>query len=70
MELVKTTPELASQILQNGNRKIVTNNRKKVQWINLNNSTLFAGDNQNGVTLNLENVELFICVPKNAKTIY
>ena len=70
MELVKTTPELASQILANGNRKIVIGNGKKVEWINLNNRTLFAGFKLNGSTHNLEDIELFISVPDNAKTIY
>lgn len=70
MELVKTTPELASQILANGNRKIIINNGKKVEWINLNNRTLFAGFKLNGSTYNLEDVELFISVPENAKTVY
>ena len=70
MELVKTTSQLAHQILQNGNRKIVIGNGKKVQWINLNNNTLFAGFKLNGSTHNLEDVELFISVPDNAKTIY
>lgn len=70
MELVKTTPQLAHQILQNGNRKIVIGNGKKVEWINLNNNTLFAGFKLNGSTHNLEDVELFISVPDNAKTVY
>lgn len=70
MELVKTTPELAHKILQNGNRKIVISNGKKVEWINLNNNTLFAGFKLNGSTYNLEDVELFISVPDNAKTVY
>lgn len=70
MELIKTTPQLAHQILQNGNRKIVIGNGKKVEWINLNNNTLFAGFKLNGSTHNLEDVELFISVPDNAKTVY
>jgi hypothetical protein len=70
MELVKTTPQLAHQILQNGNRKIVIGNGKKVEWINLNNKTLFAGFKLNGSTHNLEDFELFISVPDNAKTVY
>ena len=70
MELVKTTPELASQILVNGNRKIVIGNGKKVEWINLNNRTLFAGFKLNGSTYNLEDVELFISVPEDAETVY
>jgi hypothetical protein len=70
MELVKTTPQLAHQILQNGNRKIVIGNGKKVEWINLNNNTLFAGFKLNGSTHNLEDVELFISVPANVKTVY
>ncbi len=70
MGLVKTTPQLAHQILQNGNRKIVIGNGKKVEWINLNNNTLFAGFKLNGSTHNLEDIELFISVPDNAKTVY
>jgi len=70
MELVKTTPQLAYTILQNGNRKIVIGNGKKVGWINLNNNTLFASFKLNGSTHNLEDVELFISVPDNAKTVY
>lgn len=70
MELVKTTPELASEIIAKGNRKIVIQDGKKVEWINLNNRTLFAGFKLNGRTYNLEDVELFISVPENAKTIY
>jgi hypothetical protein len=70
MELIKTTPELAAQILANGNRKIVIGDGKKVEWINLNNRTLFAGFKLNGSTYNLEDVELLISVPENAKTIY
>lgn len=70
MELVKTTPELASEIIAKGNRRIVIQNGKKVEWINLNNRTLFAGFKLNGRTYNLEDVELFISVPENAKTIY
>lgn len=70
MELVKTTPELAQSILENSNRKIVIQNGKKVEWINLNNRTLFAGLKLNGRTYDFEDVEFFICVPKNAKTIY
>ena len=34
MELVKTTPELAQSILEKGNRKIVIQDGKKVEWIN------------------------------------
>jgi hypothetical protein len=70
MELVKTTPELASEIIAKCNRKIVIQDGKKVEWINLNNRTLFAGFKLNGRTYNLEEVELFISVPENAKTIY
>ena len=70
MELIKTRPQLAHQILQNGRRKIVIGNGKKVEWINLNNNTLFAGFKLNGSTHNLEDVELFISVPDNAKTVY
>lgn len=70
MELVKTTPELAQSILEKGNRKIVIQDGKKVEWINLNNRTLFAGFKLNGRTYDFEEVELFISVPKNAKTIY
>jgi len=65
MELVKTTPELAHQILQNDNGNIVIGNGKKVEWINLNNKTLFASSELNGSTYNLEDVELFISVPVN-----
>lgn len=70
MELVKTTPELASEIIATGSRKIVIQNGKTVEWINLNNRTLFAALKLNGRTYDLEEVELFISVPKNAKTIY
>jgi len=70
MELVNTTPELAQSILEKGNRKIVIQNGKKVEWINLNNRTLFAGYKLNGRTYDFEEVELFISVPENAKIIY
>ena len=70
MELVNTTPELAQSILEKGNRKIVIQNGKKVEWINLNNRTLFAGSKLNGRTYDFEEVELFISVPENAKIIY
>jgi len=70
MELVKTTPEIAHSILEKGNRKIVIQDGKKVEWINLNNRTLFAGFKLNGGTYDLENVELFISVPENANTVY
>jgi hypothetical protein len=70
MERIKTTPELAQQILKTGNRKIVCSYGKKVEWINLNNQTLFSGSNGNGSMKNLEDVEVFICVPKKAKTVY
>jgi len=70
LEEVKTTPELASEIIAKGNRKIVLQNGKKVEWINLNNRTLFAGFKLNRRTYDLEEVELFISVPENAKTIY
>lgn len=70
MELVKTSPELAVQILANRNRKIVLGNGKKVDWINLNNRTLFAGFKHNGSTYNLEDVELFISAPETSKTVY
>lgn len=70
MELVKTTPELAQSILEKGNRKIVIQDGKRVNWINLNNRTLFAGLKLNGRIYDFEDVELFISVPENAKTIY
>ena len=70
MELVKTTPEIAQSILEKGSRKIVIQDGKKVEWINLNNRTLFAGFKLNGRTYDLEDVELFISVPENAKTVY
>lgn len=70
MELVKTTPELAQSILEKGNRKIVIQDGKRVEWINLNNRTLFAGLKLNGRIYDFEEVELFISVHENAKTIY
>jgi hypothetical protein len=70
MEKVKTTPELAAAIIENGNGKIVIGNGKKVEWINLNNQTLFAGNKRNGTTYDIENVDLFICVPMYAKTVF
>lgn len=70
MELVKTTPELAQSILEKGNRKIVIQDGKRVGWINLNNRTLFAWFKLNGRIYDFEEVELFISVPENAKTIY
>lgn len=70
MELVKTTPELAQSILEKGNRKIVIQDGKKVEWINLNNKTLFAGFKLNGRIYDLEDVELFISVPMEAGTVY
>lgn len=50
MELIKTTPETAKSILENGKRKIVLLNKAEVKWINLNNMTLFAGSKKNGST--------------------
>jgi len=70
MELIKTTPEIAESILRQGNRKITIGNGRKVEWINLNNMTLFAKSKLSGSTYDLENVELFINVPANAKTVY
>ena len=70
MELIKTTPELAQSILENGNRKIVIQDGKKVEWINLNNRTIFAGFKLNSRTYDFEEVELFISVPSNTKTVY
>ena len=70
MELIETTPQLAYSILEKGNRKIQIQNGKQVSWINLNNQTLFAESKLNGGTYNLEDVKLFIIVPKNSKTVY
>ena len=70
MELVKTTPERAHSILEKGNRKIYLKDGKKVEWINLNNQTLFATTKNNGRVYDFDEVELFISVPENAKTIY
>jgi len=70
MELIKTTPEIAESILRQGNRKITIANGRKVEWINLNNMTLFAQYKLSGCTYDLEDVELFINVPTNAKTVY
>jgi hypothetical protein len=60
MEKIKTTPQLAQQIIEQGNRKIVIDNGDVVKWINLNNRTLFAEKNNRGSTHDLENVNLFI----------
>ena len=70
-ELVKTTPELAKSILESGNRKIVIADGDEVEYINLNNETCgTASKNGSRRPYNLEDVELFIKVPANAKTVY
>lgn len=72
MQLIQTTPETAWTILDSTNRKIVTNNGNSVMWINLNNETLysFCKKSNSGLIQDFENVELFVLVPNNAKTIF
>ena len=70
MELIQTTPELASYILEKNNRKIVTQYGDKVIWVNLDNDTLFATTKSSGKLYDFEQVQLFICVPKYSKKIY
>lgn len=71
MELVKTTPEKAASILKTGNRQIKLGDGRLVCWINLNNNTCFAQRAlYGGCTVNNEDVEFYICVPQNAKTVY
>lgn len=63
--LIETTPEIAVSILETGKYKIYVRN-KQVKWINLNNGTLYAECNQNGLMYNVEDVKIFIAMPKNA----
>lgn len=61
--LVKVSPELAKEILDNHSETrvlIIGNGRKSVKWINLNNMTLFAGSENNGCTYNIEDVQIYI----------
>lgn len=69
MTLIETTPELAASILDTGNRKIIVKNMR-VKWINLNNGTLYAERNNNGLTFNTEDVKIFIAVPNNASKVF
>ena len=70
-ELVKTTPELAKSILESKSRKIAIKNGDQVEWINLNNETCgTVSKNGSRRPHNLEDVEIFIKVPANAKTVY
>ena len=70
MELIQTTPELASIIIKKGNRKIVTDCGYTVEWINLFEDTLIASKKDSRKMYDFDNVKLFIKVPKNAKKIY
>ena len=70
MELFEIQPELASQILEIGNRKISLENGEQVKWINLNNQTCFAEKGISGCTYDNENVKMFINVPSRCKTVY
>lgn len=72
--LVKTTPELAYNILEAKNRKIKATNGgglMKVISINRNNMT-FQMSRLKGheITQNCEDYVFWIVVPKNAKSIY
>lgn len=67
MELIKTTPELAKEIT---NRVITITNGRIVKWINLNNRTLFATDGLSGSIYDLDDIDLYINVPSNCKTIF
>lgn len=75
MELVETTKEIASFVIEKGHRKVLAQTiygRHCVQWLNINNDTCFVKFNKTrGMMLNNEDViKFYIAVPKNAKTIY
>lgn len=74
MELVETTKEIASFVIEKGHRKILAQTvygRHCVQWLNINNNTCSVKINKTkSRMLNNEDVKFFIAVPKNAKTIY
>lgn len=70
MEKIKTTPELAKELLDSGKRKITIGNGDRVSMINLNNQTCMAGKNNSECMFNNEDIEFFINVPANCKTVY
>jgi len=74
MELIKTTPMIAKEIIANGNRKIKATKGEGsflVKWVNVNNNT-FGLSSRKGYELqqNCEDYRFFIQVPNNAKTVY
>lgn len=75
MQLIETTTQTASNILEIGNRKIkaklkISTKIFNVDWININNYTCFLSDKNSGFCQDCENVVFFIQVPNNAKKIY
>jgi len=74
MELLQTNVQTAYNILLNGNRRIKAtkgNGMYIVEWININNNTfMMRVKNHNSLTANCEDYNFYICVPKNAKTIF
>jgi len=74
MELFETTPQIAFNVLEQGNRKIkaeINSETFDVASININNNTCFIRTSKNsGCTKDNEDVKFFICVPSNAKQVY
>lgn len=75
MQLVKTTLQTASNILEAKSRKIKAQLKTStklfnVDWINANNETCFLSDKNTGFTQDCGKVVFYIQIPSNAKNVY